>query len=282
MTTNALLFDRVEHLLNPAEFENVTITVVGLGSGGAPTCDHLVMNGFKNWILFDPDTLDPVNLVKHPRMRKDLGRPKVDIQKEWILDRNPNSSVECHQEDILHSNNFKTAVAKSDLVLSCPDTRGVREYISDICVAEQTMFVTASVFRTGIGGEIYSCIPGITGCYRCLELYSIQNNLNMPDELLELTGKEKERIYGLGDRNFHASGLSIDIQMISLIQARMSLSVLLRNTKSKFPLLRSNWVVFSNRPAKGIFDKHFDARQSLLRPQKACNCHDTIQHEEST
>jgi len=265
-------FTRIQYLLNPCELENVLITVVGLGSGGAPVCDHLAMNGVRNWHLYDPDVLEDVNLVKHPRMRSDLGRPKVEVQRDWIMDRNPASNIQIFQEDVMTSSNFTESVASSDIVISCPDKKSVREFISDQCVTSKVPFVTALVFRTGIGGEVYGYIPELTGCYRCLQLYALTNEINLSDDMLGLTEEEQENIYGLNDRDFQASGLSIDIQMIALIQARMALSFLLRNSKHAIPQMKSNWIIFGNRPAKGIFNKHFEVNQFLLKPQNICNC----------
>jgi molybdopterin/thiamine biosynthesis adenylyltransferase len=271
-TNNVLDFNRIEYLLNPEQLRDIHVTIIGLGSGGAPVCDHLTMNGIRKWDLYDPDTLSGENLVKHPRLRKDLNRPKAEIQKEWILDRNPNAVVNAFSEDIFESSNFQESVRKSDLVLSCPDTKSAREFISDVCVAEKKPFVTASVFRTGIGGEIYSYKPEETGCYKCLQIYSLLNNMDLSDDELGLNAEEREKIYGLSDINFRASGISMDIQMISLIQARMALSILLTKYNSTMPRLKSNWIIFGNRPAKGIFKSHFEAKQMLLRPQKSCNC----------
>jgi len=272
-SNDMLDFERTKNLLNPSELENKKVTIVGLGSGGSPVCDQLTMTGVKNWNLFDNDILEPINLVKHPRLRKDLNRPKVDIQKEWILDRNPEATVNVFNEDVMVSTNFKDCVKDSDLVLVCPDTKSVREYSNDICVNSKTPFVTASVFRTGIGGEAYSYEPNRTGCYRCLQFFAHSNNLNIRDDDLELTQEEKERIYGLGDKNFAASGLIIDITIITCIQARMALAILLRNSKTnKYPLLECNWIIWSNRPAPKIFDHHFVAQRFLLRPQNECNC----------
>ena len=111
---NSLLdFDRITYLLNPEQFADKRITIVGLGSGGTPVCDHLVMNGIRIWELYDPDSLETENLVKHPRMRKDLGRLKVDIQNEWIEDRNPNAEVEAFAEDVMKSTNFIESVRRS-------------------------------------------------------------------------------------------------------------------------------------------------------------------------
>ena len=268
----SLDFQRISYLLNPAHFSNTRITVVGVGSGGTPACDHLTMNGIRYWELYDPDTLEPENLVKHPRMRKDLGRLKVDIQKEWIEDRNPNAEVKTFAEDVMTSTNFMDSLRRSNFVLSCSDKNSVREFVSDQCVAMGVPFVTASVFRTGIGGEIFGFIPGETGCYKCLRLYCELNELNLSDEALGITEEEERRIYGLGEQEFRASGLSIDIQMIALIQVRMALSILLRNSTGSMPRLKANWIVYANRPAPGIFSSHFEAKQMLLRPQNVCNC----------
>lgn len=271
--TDTLIFDRIQYLLNPELFKDTKITIVGLGSGGAPICDNLTMNGIRNWDLYDLDTLDAINLVKHPRKREDLGRLKVDIQKEWIMDRNPNSNVNVFPEDVMSSENFPKSVKSSSLVLSCPDKKSVREFVNDICLRYKVPFVTASVFRTGIGGEIFSYIPRVTGCYKCLQIYSYKNNLNLKDEDLGLTIEEQNNIYGLTDANFKASGLSIDIQMVSLIQARMAMSVLLRDTENNsLPTLKSNWIIWGNRPATNIFKKHFESSQFLLRPQEDCHC----------
>ena len=132
--------------------------------------------------------------------------------------------------------------------------------------------MAASVFRTGIGGEVYGFVPDETGCYRCVQLYSMLTGADLTDEALGLTEHERQRIYGLEEIEFRASGLSIDIQMISLIQARMALSYLLRGSGSKLPELKANWIIFGNRPAPDIFSRHLETRQRLLRPQADCIC----------
>ena len=228
-------FDRIEYLINPAELSDTLVTVVGLGSGGAPACDHLTMNGVRQWHLYDPDTLDEVNLVKHPRCRTDGGMRKVDAQKNWIIDRNPTANVSVFPEDILASKTFESSVGASSLVLACPDRLAVREYIGDKCVAHKTPFVVAAVFRTGIGGEVYSFVPGETGCYRCLQRFAADNDMDLTDDALGLTEDEEYRIYGLGEKDFKASGLSIDIQMIALLQSRMALSIITRHMNTQLP-----------------------------------------------
>jgi molybdopterin/thiamine biosynthesis adenylyltransferase len=269
--SEALDYSRIRYLLNPESLAEKRVTIVGLGSGGAPACDHLVMNGVRRWALYDPDVLDPINLVKHPRMRRDLGRTKVEIQRDWILDRNPDAEVEAFAEDVFRSPTFDESVRRSDLVLCCPDQRSVREFVSDRCVQAEVPFVSGSVFRTGIGGEVYAYLPGDTGCYQCLERFCLANDLNVTDEALGLTPEEEHRRYGLGESDFRASGLSLDIQAISLLQARMALALLLPEGSS-LPRYRANWIIYANRAAPGIFERNFEVKQFLLLPQDGCHC----------
>jgi len=148
----SLDFGRIEHLISPEALRNRLITQIGVGSGGAPVCDHLTMNGVMRWVLYDPDRLGPENLVKHPHPRSRLGDLKVDVQRDWILDRNPEAQVRAIGEDVFESPQFQRDV-NSDLILCCADSRSVRLFVNDIAVAARRPCVTASVYRQGFGGR---------------------------------------------------------------------------------------------------------------------------------
>ncbi len=265
-----LRFDRIQHLISPPDLSGKVVCQVGVGSGGAAVNDHLTMNGVRRWRLFDPDSYDDVNLVKHPRMRAQIGRPKVNNQKEWILDRNPGAEVEIYSEDVLSSPNLNQAVQGSDLVLSCSDRQEVRLFVNSIAVQNHRPCVTASVYRQGFGGEIYSYIPGVYGCFDCMGRVAAEKGWNMQG-VIEPTLEEQETIYGRNIRDFQSSGLSMDIQAVATIQARMALNVLLPS--SKLIPARANWIIFYNRqipnnPLSGFM-------KPLLfnvKPGKDCQC----------
>ena len=63
MSRNLLDFDRIKHLLNTEVLAAKHITIVGLGSGGAPVLRHLVMSGVHDIDLYDQDLLE---LTKKP------------------------------------------------------------------------------------------------------------------------------------------------------------------------------------------------------------------------
>jgi molybdopterin/thiamine biosynthesis adenylyltransferase len=268
----SLNFSRIEHLLSPAVLEGKVVLQIGLGSGGAPVCDHLTMNGVRNWILYDPDTLQDVNLVKHPRSRCDLGRLKVEIQREWILDRNPVAKVTTRPQDVFNAPSIPEDFRTCDLVLCCADTRAVRLFANTLAIEHKKPCVTASVFRQGFGGEVYAYVPGYSGCFECMEKVATQMGLNI-NLAIQPTAAEQQTIYGMNLPDFQASGLSLDINAISLIQARMALDILI---DGKPGYSGASWVIHYNRSIPGVESsgRLKTARPMLVRPQKECACHD--------
>jgi molybdopterin/thiamine biosynthesis adenylyltransferase len=267
-----LRFDRIQHLLSPEELKNKFVVQVGVGSGGAPVNDHLTMNGVRRWALFDPDSYDDVNLVKHPRNRSQLGKPKVINQMDWILDRNPAAEVTVYCEDVMVSKHFHETIKRADLVLCCADKHEVRSYVNTIAVENRKSCVTASVFRQGFGGEIYAYIPTVWGCFDCMNRAASEQGWNLEGSV-DLIPEETENIYGLNLRDFRASGLSMDIQTIAIIQARIALDILLRGCEQKFSALPANWVIFYNRPMpNNELSGFMKARYLKLRPRIDCLC----------
>ena len=267
-----LRFDRIKHLLSPEDLRDKHVVQVGVGSGGAPVNEHLTMNGVRRWTLFDPDRYEDINLVKHPHRRADLGELKVENQKKWILDRNPNAEVDDVPEDVMQSARFRKAVDTADLVLCCPDKQDVRLFVNAVATESRRPCVTASVFRQGFGGEAYAYVPSASGCFDCMLRVAEEQGWNM-EEGVDLLPDEREAIYGLDIRDFRASGLSLDIHAIALIQARLALDVLLSGTERRYAKLPANWVLFYNRRIPSVPDSGFlKSKYINIKPQRGCAC----------
>jgi len=267
-----LRFDRIGHLLSPDAIRDKRVVQVGVGSGGAPVNDHLTMNGVRRWILFDPDVYEEVNLVRHPRRRSDIGRLKVECQRDWILDRNPGAEVEIFAEDVLSAPNFRDAVAGADLLLCCPDKQAVRLFVNTVAVEKKCACITASVYRQGFGGESYSYVPSVTGCFACMQRIAAEQGWNTEEPVQPLP-IEQDAIYGLNLRDYRASGLSMDIDAIAIIQARMALDTLLRGTERRFSPLPANWVIFYNRRIPNAASSGFlKGVHCSVKPRVDCLC----------
>ena len=267
-----LRFDRISHLFSPEDLCDKRVVQVGVGSGGAPVNEHLTMNGVRRWIMFDPDRYEDVNLVKHPHRRADLGKLKVENQKKWILDRDPDAEVDDIPEDVMQSDRFQGAIRGSDLVLCCADKQEVRLFVNALSTELRRPCVTASVFRGGFGGEAYAYIPSVSACFDCMLRVAEAQGWNM-DEAVDLLPHEKEAIYGLNLRDFRASGLSMDIHAIALIQARLALDILLSGTDRRFSRPPANWILFYNRRVASVPDSGFlKSKYIKIKPQGECAC----------
>lgn len=268
----SLNFTRIAHLLEPEHLADKLVVQVGLGSGGAPVSDHLTMNGVRRWDLFDPDVLEPVNLVKHPRQRKDLGRLKVEVQREWILDRNPGAEVNAYAVDVMSADSFPRSVEQSSLILCCADKKDVRQFVNAIARQYVKPCVTASVFRQGFGGEVYAYLPGETGCFACMDRAAGEQGINVNDTIWFLPDEE-QHIYGLNLHDYQASGLSLDIQAISQLQARVALALLTADVARPVAAPRANWLIYYNRPLAGVSASGFNRLVGLrIRSRKGCSC----------
>lgn len=243
--------ERINHLTGSGT-QDSRITIVGLGSGGFPVMQHLAMSGWRKFTLIDPDKLESINLVKHPGLRKDQGRLKVDIGAEWLTDRNPRCEVMVHPRDIreLGEPDMNRLAEESDLIISATDSNPVRHIINDLCVRTRTPMTVGLVHRGGTGGTVMAFRPGVSGCYLCMETASEGLEGLPTDQDYPQSREEQDMIYGRGQRNYALAGLSADISIVSAIHAQASMAQLLELEQaigSSIPLLSASWMAIQIR-----------------------------------
>ena len=95
-------FSRTELLIGKEGIEklqNAKVAIFGIGGVGSFVVEGLVRAGIGNFILVDKDTVDLTNLNRQMiATKKTIGKPKVEVAKERILEINPKAEVEIHQE----------------------------------------------------------------------------------------------------------------------------------------------------------------------------------------
>lgn len=95
-------FSRTELLIGKDKIEklnNSKVAIFGIGGVGSYVVEGLVRAGVGNFILVDNDEVCLTNLNRQIiATRKTLGKPKVEVEKERILEINPNAKVEVYQE----------------------------------------------------------------------------------------------------------------------------------------------------------------------------------------
>lgn len=95
-------FSRTELLIGKEAIEKLNkskVAIFGIGGVGSFVVEGLVRAGVENFILVDDDKICLTNLNRQLiATRKTVGKYKVEVAKERILEINPNAKVEIYQE----------------------------------------------------------------------------------------------------------------------------------------------------------------------------------------
>ena len=272
--TEDRLFTRIEQLFDVGLLSDARVLIAGCGSGGGQVALQLVMSGIRNFVLYDNDTLEPENVIRHVCGRRYLGQSKVDALADVLQDRNPNVQVERHHEDLMEAADLIDQVRRAAVVILATDNEQTRYRLNQLCVETQTPFVVARVFTRGIGGEVFSYSPGKSGCLACLEALLERSQFRDGVREIDLVSEEeRDKMYGMEIAEIKDSpGLNVDIAFISAFHTRFVLDAI-ANTLPERPKflapLDVDYLVWGNRPVHP-FKKHFELQRLSLHPQTGC------------
>lgn len=119
-------FSRTELLLGKEGMErlkNARVAVFGVGGVGGYVCEALVRSGVGSFDLIDDDKVCLTNLNRQIiATRSTVGKYKVDVMKERMLDINPNVQVETYKCFFLPENADDFPFAEYDYVVDAVDT----------------------------------------------------------------------------------------------------------------------------------------------------------------
>lgn len=162
-------FSRTELLLGAEALKtlaNARVAVFGIGGVGGYTVEALARSGVGTFDLFDDDKVCLTNINRQLiATRKTVGKYKVDVMKERILDINPDAIVHTHRCFYMPENaneyDFKeynyivdavdTVTAKIELVLRAKESN--TPIISCMGAGNKldpTMFEVADIYKTSV------------------------------------------------------------------------------------------------------------------------------------
>jgi molybdopterin/thiamine biosynthesis adenylyltransferase len=154
----------------------------------------------------------------------------------------------------------------ADLVLVCTDNNPSRYRINECCLRHKVPAVYAGAYERAFGGQIMRVIPGVTPCYDCVigglqkALGNVPTQRKGPIPYSELNNPSE----------FKAEpGLSIDVHMIALIQAKMALLTLLRGTNSSLEDFPCDFILWGNRK-EWIFPEPLYCKFAKTRFREDC------------
>lgn len=119
-------FSRTIKLIGPDNVQilnNARVAVFGLGGVGSYTVEALARAGVGNFILIDSDTISESNINRQLiALHSTLGRTKVEVEKERILDINPETKVEIHELFYLPENSSVVDLSDCSYIVDAVDT----------------------------------------------------------------------------------------------------------------------------------------------------------------
>jgi molybdopterin/thiamine biosynthesis adenylyltransferase len=268
------LFVRIAQLFDVGLLKDARVLIAGCGSGGSQVALQLAMSGISKFALFDSDTLDPENVIRHACGLRYVGQQKVDALASVLLDRNPSIEIERYNTDLMTRGDLNDHVSRSTAVVLATDNDPTRFRLNQLCVETKTAFVVGKVFTRGIGGEVFAYRPDEGGCLACLE--SILQRTKFREGIREIdlvSDEDREKMYGMEIAEIKDSpGLNVDISFITSFHTRFVLDAIGRKLRErpKFLLpIGENYVIWGNRPIHP-FDKNFQLQRITVAPQDGC------------
>jgi len=144
-------FSRTEMLIGNEGMEklaNAKVAVFGLGGVGSYVCEGLARSGVGNFILIDYDKTDESNINRQLiATERTIGRYKVDLMKERILDINPKANVEAYKEFYMADSELDIITEDLSYAVDCVDT--ILAKIAIICKCDALNVPVISSMGTG-------------------------------------------------------------------------------------------------------------------------------------
>lgn len=147
-----------------------TVVVVGCGGTGSHTAVQLAHLGVSDFVLIDPDYIEPSNLSRIVgSTAADVGRPKVDVLADAVRRINPRAVVRGLQTSVLEVDAH--AFLDADLIVSATDGHGSRALLNQVAsqylIPVVDMGVEVQVGESlRAGGGVRILRPG-SGCLQC-------------------------------------------------------------------------------------------------------------------
>jgi len=200
------------------ELKRLRVAIVGLGGIGSIVTQQLAHLGVEDFLLVDPDTLEPTNLNRIANATaEELGQPKVEIAARYIKSIADDSNVTCIKGDIIQLHTAHE-LRSADIILGCTDSHGSRAVMQQVSYQYLIPYIDTGVtimvtegHISHIYGRVQLLAPGLA-CFAC-------DNLLDPNEVRQdmMTAFERQADpYVQGDREPAPAVMSLNGTVASL------------------------------------------------------------------
>ena len=244
------LATRRSGILETTILADKSVLFIGLGTGGAHAALELAKCGIGRFALVDRDRLSVGNVVRHPGGISQVGRFKVNVVRDLILEKNPDAVVTTNAFDLNFASKeeLKKLIADSDVVLCGTDNRPSKLLVNQLCIEADVPAIYGGAFRRAFGGQVLRVRPKVSPCHQCFVSA-------MPDEAsdVEISSASDAADIAYSDRPVAVEpGLSLDVLPIANMVAKLALTELLKDKPTTLRTLERDydapWYLWLNRP----------------------------------
>ena len=159
-------FSRTELLIGKEGIEKLQkakVAVFGIGGVGSYTVEGLARAGIGHLIIVDYDKYDITNINRQlGALHSTIGKYKVDVMKQRILDINPNVIVEAYRPDEIEGGETTLINSEITYVVDAIDTMANKLALIEKCQKENVKIITA----TGAGNKLDATKFEVTDIYK--------------------------------------------------------------------------------------------------------------------
>lgn len=141
-------FNRTKNLLgegNFAKLTSATVAVFGVGGVGSFTVEALARAGIGHLVLIDKDDIDATNINRQLHaLSSTVGKSKVEVMRERILDINPSAQVDTIQKFFLPSEPVEDFfICRYDYVVDAIDTLTAKIFLVEECTRREIKIISS-------------------------------------------------------------------------------------------------------------------------------------------
>lgn len=228
------LYLRTKDIFDDKILMGKRVTIIGVGAIGSEVAKSLAKNGVGNFNLFDMDTFEIGNSIRHAADLYYIGEKKTEVVKQLILRTNPNINVNTFNIDVLNDNGLlETALSESDLCIVLTAEDSVEYLINDHYINNYDIpFVFARASIGALSGAI-QVVDSDSACLRCLSIEEVDK---LPITKNKVKFLELKPEYG-SCSSPPLPGSEIDTKEIALQVARVSIQCLMKKEHSNYAKL---------------------------------------------
>ena len=153
-------FERTERLIgkeNLKKIKNKNVIIFGVGGVGSYVVESLARVGVGNLTVVDSDVVSESNLNRQIiALHSTIGKPKVDVIKNRVLDINPNAKIKAIKQFVTKENITEFNLKEYDYVIDAIDNISVKVELAVLSQKHQFNLISCMGTGNKLKPELFS------------------------------------------------------------------------------------------------------------------------------